>query len=333
MGRPKKNPEPAEITDDELVMAEIAKMGAHVMENLDDLACDYYMSTGIWGLDYGLGGGIPSCAVVEIHGDNGVGKSSLGLQICAAAIASGIKPYHFDTEFAVNDKQARIFLPDGGVKWIQPETGSIALNGIKALLKGVKHACIVLDSVGGTVPDAIAEGNVEDAHIGNHAKLFSQFGGTARTYARKHQNMLICLNQETTNISPMSKGGGKPTGGKKWGFIADIRIKLVRKFQNGMIKDSKGSIIGHIIEATITKNRFSAPHVTVDLPLMYGIGFDVERDLIENAVGVGVVEKSGSWFSFGDLRIGHGVAKASEFLRDCPDVKKEILEKLNEIAL
>ena len=337
MGRPKKNLEVVDsiVDPSTLIMGQIEKLGVNVLDNLDDLACDFYLSTGIWGFDYVLGGGIPSCAVVEVHGDNGVGKSSIALQVCDAALKEKKieKPYHVDTEMAVNDKLARIFLKNSGIKWLQPPSGPVALNTIKLILKQTKHSFIVLDSVGATIPDDIAEGNVEDAHIGRHAKLFSQFGPIARTYARINQNILFCLNQETTNISPMSRGGGKPTGGKRWGFVPDIRIKLVKKFNNGTLKNSDGDIIGHIIEATVTKNRFGVPWRTVELPLIYGVGFDIERDLIQNAADTGVVQKSGVWYNYGEQRLGQGMAKACGFLKENTELKEKILKELNEVAL
>lgn len=336
MGRPKKNLEPAEIIDSSaLVMSEVAKMGAHVMSTLDELACDHYVSTGIWGLDFALGGkGIPGGSIIEAHGANGVGKSSIALHIGAAAKRQESTVMHVDTEMAVNDAQARIFLKNkDDFQWIQPESGNKALDIIKFILRQVNDSFIILDSVGATRPEVIDEGDVGDRHIGDQARMFSQFGGVARTYARKNGNILFCLNQESTNISPLSKGGVVLPGGRRWGFVPDIRIKLVKKYDNGILKNSDGDIIGHIIEATITKNRFGAPWRTVELPLVYGVGFDVERDLIQNAKDTGVVQLKGVWYSYNDVRLGQGITRSCDFLRECPEVKKEILKELNEVAL
>ena len=120
----------------DVILSAITKMGAQVMNNIDELAAQGQLSTGLWGLDYGLGGkGIPSITVIEIHGPNGVGKTSLALHLTNMAVKSGMKPFFVDTEYAVNDDMSGIFVGQNDVQWVQPDSGEKALDIIKFLLK------------------------------------------------------------------------------------------------------------------------------------------------------------------------------------------------------
>ena len=300
MPRPKKSKDGDSAFEGDLVLKSIEDLGANVMTSLDDLKYDHCVSTGIWGFDWALGGGIPNISVVEVHGPNTVGKTSVALHMANQAASAGMTVYYVDMEYAVNDKQAEIFIknPDK-VKWIQPESGEKALEIIKLILKTTKNSFIVLDSVGASVPEKIAEGSVGDSHVGVQARMFMQFGPTAKVWTRKNGNILLAINQESSKITPSGRPGISLAGGRKWEYVPDFRIRFTKRFQNGDIKEGDEQI-GHVIEAKITKNRFGAPFRTADLPLIYGLGFDVYRELLENAVNFGVVKKAGAWYSVGE---------------------------------
>ena len=317
----------------DLVISAIEEIGSNVMTSLDELKVGFYISTGMWGFDFALGQGMPNVGVIEIHGPNTIGKTSVALHMTNRAIQKGMTPYYIDMEYAVNDNQAAIFIKDNKVRWIQPESGNKALDIIKYILRTTKNSFIVLDSVGATVPEVIAEGDVADSHIGVQARMFMQFGPTAKVWTRKNGNLLLAINQESTKINPM---GGPPgitlAGGRKWEYVPDIRFRLTKKFQNGDIKEGDDQI-GHIVEVKVTKNRFGVPFRTAELPLIYGIGFDTNRELIDNAVSLGVVNRAGTWYNYGEQRLGQGLSKSSKFLSEAPEIAEKIFKELNEIIL
>ena len=331
MGRPKKKKDSAAPkSEQDVILATIENMGAQVMNSIDELAAKNQLSTGLWGLDYGLGGkGIPSISVVELHGPNGVGKTSLALHLTNQAVQQGMNVYYVDTEFAVNDDMSGIFVGQNDVKWIQPESGEKALDIIKFILKETTNSFIVLDSIGGTQPSKIAEGDVGDSHVGIQARMFMQFGPVAACWAKKNQNILVTVNQESANIAT---GSYTLAGGKKWAYVPDIRVRLVKKFKQGDITEG-GDIIGHIIEAKVTKNRFGPPMRKVEIPLIYGEGFDAERELTDNAILYGVVKKGGAWYSYehnGEEIKRQGIGAFAEWLRETPEAKDAIFKEVSE---
>ncbi len=319
-------------TEMDVILSAITKMGAQVMNNIDELAAQGQLSTGLWGLDYGLGGkGIPSITVIEIHGPNGVGKTSLALHLTNMAVKSGMKPFFVDTEYAVNDDMSGIFVGQNDVQWVQPDSGEKALDIIKFLLKETTGSFIVLDSVGGTQPSKIAEDDVGTSHIGIQARMFSQFGPIAKVWTKKKNNILLVVNQESANIAT---GGYNLAGGRKWSYIPDMRIRLTKKYKEGDIKEGS-DIIGHIVEAKITKNRFGPPMRKVEIPLIYGEGFDIERELVDNAILFGVVKKGGAWYSYeheGEEIKRQGIAAFSLWLKDNPLASDNIRALLTEIV-
>ena len=331
MPRKKKTEPVAPTSERDVILAAIEKMGAHVMNDIADLAAKNQLSTGLFGLDYGLGGkGIPSISVVEIHGPNGVGKTSISLHLTNMAVKAGMTPYYVDTEYAVNDDMSGIFVGQKDVQWIQPESGEKALDIIKFLLKETTNSFIVLDSIGGTQPGKIADGDVADAHVGVQARMFSQFGPVAKVWTKKNQNILVTINQESANIAT---GSYTLAGGKKWSYVPDLRIRLTKKYKEGDIKDG-ADIIGHIIEAKITKNRFGPPMRKVEIPLIYGEGFDIERELTDNAILYGVVKKSGAWYSYeykGEEQKFQGQNAFVSWLKQQPEVTAEIRARATEI--
>lgn len=328
----KKRKKKAEVSDSpDMVLSAIEEIGAHVTGDLDDLAADHYIDTGIWGLNYAIShGGIPSTYVVEMHGANGTGKTSLALHMCKRAKAQGFNVYYVDVEMAVNNSLAGIFVDKEDVQWIHPDSGEKALDIITTILKTTTNSFVVLDSVGATTPIKIEDASAEDQFIGLHARMFSKFGAPAARNCKRNNNILFCLNQESANITTMGARGVAVPGGKKWSFVPDLRVRVRKRFTNGDIMDGETKI-GHIISAEITKNRHGPPFRTADIPLIYGAGFDTERELLENAIAFGVVKRAGAWYSYGEEK-QQGLTNMSAWLRENDDKRAEIVKELTEIV-
>ena len=320
-----------EVSDDpELILSAIEEIGAECLTDLGELAAEKYIDTGIWGLNYVLShGGIPSTYVVEVHGGNGLGKSSLALHLAAQANKQGFNVYYVDVEMAVNDAMASIFLGKDDAKWIRPDSGEKALDIIKLILKSTKNSFVVLDSVGATTPIKIEDASSEDQFIGSHAKMMSNFGAPAARNCKRNNNVLLCLNHESANITPMGARGYVVSGGKKWSYVPDLRIRLTKKFQNGDITEGDTKI-GHVVEAEVTKNRHGPPFMKVDLPLIYGKGFDTNRDLVENAIAFGIIKKAGAWYSYGEDK-HQGLLSISQWLEKYAEKRESIIKELNEV--
>lgn len=321
-----------EVSDDpELIVAAVEEIGAHCTGDLNELAAEKYLDTDIWGLNYAVShGGIPSTYVVEAHGENGLGKTSLALHMCAMAKRAGFSVYYVDVEYAVNNAMASIFVDKNDVHWIHPDTGEKALDIISLILKTTKNSFVVLDSVGATTPQKMEDASAEDQFIGLHARMMAGFGGPAARNCKRNNNVLFCLNHETVKITPMGARGYTIAGGRKWSYAPDLRIRLTKRYPNPDIMDGDTKI-GHIIHCEVTKNRHGPPYRTADLPLIYGAGFDVERELLENAIAFGVVQRAGAWYSYGEEK-HQGLTNMSEWLKQNPDNKKAIIKELDQLV-
>lgn len=328
----KKKKKKKEVSDDpELILSSIEQIGAYVTSDLDSLAAKYYINTGIWGLNYAIShGGIPSTYVIECHGANGIGKSSLALHLSKQASNIGFNVFYVDVERAINDSLASIFLDKSDAIWIHPDNGENALDITTLILKTTQKSFVVFDSVGGCTPSQIEDGSAGDAHIGLHARLMSNFGGPAARYCKANNNVLFCLNHETANITPMGARGYNISGGRKWSYVPDLRIRLTKKYPSGDITEGDQKI-GHIIHTEITKNRHGPPYRSAELPLIYGIGIDDTRELVENAISFGIIKRTSAWYSYGDEK-QQGIGNMSQYLKDNPDKRKQIVKELNEIV-
>lgn len=330
MARKKKN----EIEDNsqEAILAAIQEIGAHTTSDIKALSAERLLDTGIWGLNYALGhGGIPSTFLCEVHGPNGCGKTSLALYLCQQAKNQNFTPYYIDMEYAVNDAMASIFISNNDISWIHPDTGEKALDIITLLLKTTKNSFIVLDSVSACTPSKIEDASAEDSFIGLQARMLSLFGPKAGRLCKRNNNILFCLNHESVKINRMGTGGYNVSGGTQWSYTPDLRIRVQKRYMNGDILEGEQKI-GHVIKAEITKNRHGPPFRIAEIPLIYGQGFDTNRELIENAINFGAVKRAGAWYTYEEEK-HQGIQNLSAWMAQNPKKREQLIKELNDLVL
>jgi len=340
MGRPKKKKEIILSDDSSIIKSELEKLGGKIMNSLDELTPMRFLSTGLFSFDKIVSdsGGIPGNSVVEIFGPNSTGKTSVALQIATEAQKENMKVYYMNAERAINSSIVNCFpaLDPTKVDWIDPDTGESAIDIMKTIIKTQTDVLVILDSVPACLPSVMADASAGDSSVGRLAALFSPFMPEAKKWCRENNNILVLLNQERANIGPMARGGKIQPGGHAIKFYTDIRIKLVKRFTNGNIVIG-GDTIGHIIEAKAEKTRWAPPHQTADLPLIYGSGFDIGRELLTAATLYSIVVKKGAWYSYfrpGEEEVAfksQGEDKMAAWIRCNIDIQKEIKQRMSEI--
>jgi recombination protein RecA len=323
----------------DIILSELEKIGCKIRREISELKPKFFISTGLFGLDHAIStkGGVPSNCIVEIWGPNSTGKTSVALQIAQQAQNTGMRIFYINSERAINDSIAKIFLTKN-VEWIDPLNGEVALDTIKIILKTQKNCLVINDSIPGCLPSKIDEGNIGDSHIGLQARMFSQFMPSAQHYCKTNNHVLVQLNQERANISPMSRGGKVTCGGNAVPFYSDIRIKLSVKYKGGDILSGEEKI-GHIIEAKIMKTRYGSPFQVAELPLIYGVGFDTGRELLTCAELYGMIQKGGSWYAY--TREGEtepvfnaqGSEKMASWIRQNPNIQKELKDRMTKLLI
>ena len=329
-----------DVSEPSLIRSELEKLGCKIMNSLEELSPKRFLSTGLFSFDaiISKNGGIPGNATIEIFGPNSTGKTSVALQIAAQAQQQKMMVYYINSERAINPSILSCFpeLDPTKVDWIKPDTGEAAINIMKTILKTQTDVLVINDSIPACLPSVIADARAEDSTIGQLARLFSPFMPEAKKWCEANQNILIQLNQERAKIGPMVRGGMEQPGGKAIKFYSDIRIKLVKRFQNGDIK-SGGETVGHVIEAQTVKTRWAPPGQNADLPLIYGKGFDIGREILACAVLYGVIIKKGAWYSYykpGETEPEHkthGEDQMAILLNQEPDFAKEVKERLSVV--
>jgi len=274
--------------------------------------------SGAISLDAALGiGGFPRGRVVEVFGPESSGKTTIALQLIAQAQRLGGTVAFIDAEHALDPTYARKLGVDiDNLLVSQPDCGEQALEITNALVGSNAIDVAVIDSVAALVPRAELEGEMGDNHVGLHARLMSQAlrkltGVTART-----QTCLLFINQIREKIGVMFGSPETTTGGKALKFYSSVRVE-VRKL--GAIKDGE-VIIGNRTKIKVVKNKLAPPFREVEVDLLYGEGISREGDLIDLGSANNVIDKSGSWYSFRNERIGQGRENARAFLREHPDV-------------
>ena len=281
-----------------------------------------FISTGSLGLDIALGiGGLPRGRVVEIYGPESSGKTTLALHVIAEAQRAGGTCAFVDAEHAVDPGYARKL----GVKIedlliSQPDTGEQALEITDTLVRSGAIDVIVIDSVAALVPRAELEGEMGDTHVGLQARLMSQALRKLTGSISRSQCMIIFINQIRIKIGVMFGNPETTSGGNALKFYASVRLDIRRI---GAIKD-RDEVVGNQTRVKVVKNKIAPPFKTVEFDIMYGEGISKLGELIDLGVKAEIVDKSGSWFSYGDQRIGQGRENAKQFLRDNPEIADEI---------
>jgi recombination protein RecA len=288
------------------------------------------ISTGSLGLDIALGiGGVPRGRVVEIYGPEASGKTTLALQIIAEAQAKGGMGAFIDAEHALDVAYARkLGVRTDDLLISQPDHGEQALEIAETLVRSGAIDVLVVDSVAALVPKAEIEGEMGDAHMGLQARLMSQaLRKLTATIARSH-TVVIFINQIRMKIGVMFGNPETTTGGNALKFYASVRMDIRR---TGAIKEGD-SVVGGRTRVKVVKNKMAPPFREAEFDILYGTGISREGEIVDLGSEIGIIEKSGAWYSFKGERIGQGRESARQFIKDHPDTAKEIIARVFEKA-
>ncbi|MEW5738875.1 MAG: recombinase RecA [Myxococcota bacterium] len=286
------------------------------------------ISTGSISLDIALGvGGVPRGRIVEVYGPESSGKTTLCLHIVAEAQKRGGVCGYIDAEHAMDVGYARkLGVRTDDLLLSQPDTGEQGLEIAEMLVRSGAIDVLVVDSVAALVPKAELEGEMGDAHMGVQARLMSQALRKLTGTVAKSQTCLIFINQIRMKIGVMFGNPETTTGGNALKFYASQRLDIRRV---GAIKNGD-NVVGNRTRVKVVKNKVAPPFKEVEFDIMYGQGISREGDLIDMASEAGIVEKSGSWFAFKGERIGQGRENAKDYLREHPEVARDIEAQLFE---
>jgi recombination protein RecA len=288
------------------------------------------ISTGSIGLDLALGiGGLPKGRIIEIFGPESSGKTTLTLQVIAECQKKGGSCAFIDAEHALDPVYAkRIGVNTDELILSQPDTGEQALEITDTLVRSGAVDVIVIDSVAALVPKAEIEGEMGDSHMGLQARLMSQALRKLTGSISKSNCMIIFINQIRMKIGVMFGSPETTTGGNALKFYASVRLDIRRI---GSIKD-KDEVTGNQTRVKVVKNKVSPPFTMTEFDIMYGEGISKVGELVDLGVKADIVEKSGSWYSYNNERIGQGRENVKIFLKNNPTVADEIEDKLRKLA-
>ena len=284
------------------------------------------ISTGALSLDLALGGrGIPRGRIVEIFGPESSGKTTLALTVVSHAQKTGGVAAFIDAEHALDPSWARklgVNIDDLLVS--QPDTGEQALDICELLVRSNAVDVIVIDSVAALIPRAEIEGEMGDTHVGLQARLMSQAMRKLTGVIARSNCTVIFINQIREKIGVMFGSPETTPGGRALKFYSSVRIDIRR---TGAIKDGDENVGNHV-RAKVVKNKVAPPFRIAEFDIMFNEGISATGDLIDLAVEAKVCEKAGSWFSYGEIRLGQGRERAKEFLRENPELFNEIRAKV-----
>lgn len=278
--------------------------------------------TGSISLDAALGvGGFPRGRVIEVFGPESSGKTTLALHIIAQAHAAGGSAAFIDAEHALDPTYARALGVDVDNLLIsQPDYGEQALEITNALISSNALDVVVVDSVAALVPKAELEGEMGDSFMGLHARLMSQAMRKLTAAVSRANACLIFINQVREKIGVVFGNPETTTGGRALKFYSSVRVEVRRI---GALKDGD-LVIGNRTKIKVVKNKVAAPFREAEVDILYGHGISREGDLVDLGAEQGVVEKSGSWFSYGGERLGQGRENSRTFLKEHPEVRDRI---------
>ncbi len=282
--------------------------------------------TGCLSLDIALGvGGFPKGRVAEIYGPESSGKTTLALHVVAEAQREGGTAAFIDAEHALDTSYAkRLGVDVDNLLVSQPDFGEQALEIAEILIRSGGVDVIVIDSVAALTPKAEIDGNVGDSHMGLQARLMSQAMRKFTGVLSKSNTVLIFINQIRMKIGVMFGNPETTTGGNALKFYSTLRLDIRRI---GALKDGQ-EIVGNRTKVKVVKNKVAPPFKIVEFDIVYGEGISKEGDLLDLAVEQEIVDKSGSWYSYQDERIGQGRENAKRFLKDHPEMTTEIGQKV-----
>jgi len=284
------------------------------------------ISTGSLALDIALTiGGVPRGRVVEIYGPEASGKTTLALQVIAQAQKSGGSAVFIDAEHALDiHYAAKIGVNTEELLISQPDTGEQALEITEHLVRSGAVDVIVIDSVAALVPRAEIEGEMGDQHMGLQARLMSQALRKLTATISKSMTTVIFINQIRQKIGVMFGNPETTTGGNALKFYASIRLDIRRI---SAIKDGQ-DVVGSRTRVKVVKNKLAPPFKEAEFDLIFGEGISREGDIVDIGSDLGIIEKSGTWYSYGDARIGQGKENAKEYLKQHPEITAEVEKKI-----
>jgi recombination protein RecA len=288
------------------------------------------VSTGSLGLDLALGiGGVPRGRVIEIYGPESSGKTTLALHIVAEAQKAGGIGAYIDAEHALDLAYAKkLGVKTDDLLISQPDHGEQALEIAETLVRSGAVDVLVVDSVAALVPKAEIEGEMGDAHMGLQARLMSQALRKLTATISRSQTVVIFINQIRMKIGVMFGNPETTTGGNALKFYASVRMDIRRI---GALKEAD-AVVGGRTRVKVVKNKMAPPFKEAEFDILYGTGISLEGELTDIGSDMGIVEKSGAWYSFNGDRIGQGRDSAKEFLKTHTDIAKDIRDKILDKA-
>ncbi|AXW85723.1 DNA recombination/repair protein RecA [Lonsdalea britannica] len=289
------------------------------------------ISTGSLSLDIALGvGGLPMGRIVEIYGPESSGKTTLTLQVIAAAQRKGKTCAFIDAEHALDPIYAKKLGVDiDNLLCSQPDTGEQALEICDALARSGAVDVIIVDSVAALTPKAEIEGEIGDSHMGLAARMMSQAMRKLAGNLKQSSTLLIFINQIRMKIGVMFGNPETTTGGNALKFYASVRLDIRRI---GAIKDGD-EVVGSETRVKVVKNKVAAPFKQAEFQIMYGEGINTFGELVDLGVKHKLIEKAGAWYSYNGEKIGQGKANACNFIRENSSIANELDKKLRDMLL
>ena len=298
----------------------VMRLGENVTMNVEKI------STGSLSLDLALGiGGLPRGRIVEIYGPESSGKTTLALHAVAEAQKTGGNAAFIDVEHALDPVYAQALGVDiDSLLVSQPDTGEQALEICEALVRSGAIDIVVVDSVAAMTTKAEIEGEMGDSHVGLQARLMSQGMRKLTSVIGKTNTIVIFINQLREKIGVMYGNPETTTGGRALKYYASVRID-VRRVEAIKVGSE---VIGNRTRAKVVKNKVAPPFKEAEFDIMFGQGISKMGEIVDIAVKLGIVNKSGAWFSYGDIRLGQGRDNAKEYFKANPALAKEVEDKV-----
>ena len=289
------------------------------------------ISTGSIGLDIALGiGGVPQGRVIEIFGPESSGKTTLTLQVIAECQKAGGTAAFIDAEHALDPLYAKkLGVNVDELLLSQPDTGEQALEVADMLVKSQSVDLLVIDSVAALTPRAEIEGEMGDHHVGLQARLMSQALRKITGNIQRSNATVIFINQIRMKIGVMFGNPETTSGGNALKFYSSVRLDIRRI---GAVKEGE-EVIGNETRVKVVKNKVSPPFTKAEFQILYGIGINVEGEIIDFGQKLGLIEKAGSWYSYDDEKIGQGKTNASNFLRENKKIRNALVKQIKAAHL